>query len=136
MPGIGGPHDHELFDIEFIDVHPHDWFADSVVWSIHHEVFHGFGEGIFGPDVIITREQLITVLCNFAVYSSFDVAPTGELDSFADACDISYWAEYAMQWAVGNGIIGGNDVGLLDPQGTATRAEIAAIITRYLRWCH
>ena len=93
---------------------------------------NGLGNGLFGPDNGITREQIAVLLYNFEVYKGGDVSGV-ENNSYAqmkDAADVSSWAEKAMSWAYEQGIIQGNDLGQLQPKGLATRAQVAAMLMR------
>ncbi len=118
----------------FIDVVADSWYAGAINWAISTGVFNGFEDNTFRPAQDITREQLAVVIYNYAVYQGFGSLATGNLKAFNDESEVSAWAYNAMQWAVGNGIIGGKNDNILDPKGSATRAEIAAIITRFLNY--
>ncbi|MCL2164226.1 MAG: S-layer homology domain-containing protein [Oscillospiraceae bacterium] len=118
----------------FDDVAEGQWYADAVKWAAVNGIVSGYGNDVFAPDDNITREQLATILYNFSIWKGIDVS-VGEntnILSFEDAFDISEWAIPAMQWACGAGIISGKTDGYLDPAGEATRAEVAAIIHRFL----
>ncbi|MBQ9647794.1 MAG: S-layer homology domain-containing protein, partial [Oscillospiraceae bacterium] len=80
-----------------------------------------------------TREQLVVMLYRYAQMKGYDVTGSAMLDGFGDAADVSAWAADAMRWAVGAGLIRGTGEGL-EPQGTATRAQAAAIITRFIQF--
>ncbi len=110
------------------------WFANSVTWAANMGIFNGFDDGTFRPNENVTREQLVAVMCNYARYSGCDMSTTASLSSFSDASSVSSWAVYSMEWAYGNGIIGGKDGNVLDPQGTATRAEVAVILNRFIEY--
>ena len=114
----------------FPDVAPGAWYADAVAWASASGIVTGYGSGLFGPNDPITREQLAVMLCRFAQSQGEDTAPGG-LQDFADAGDVSAFAREAMGWAVSAGLLTGKDGGRLDPQGSATRAEAAAILMRY-----
>ena len=92
----------------------------------------GYG-GRFDPYGRITREQLAAMLHRYAEHAgaSMSVPVPFDLDSFQDRCEISGWAETYMYWAVHNGLIRGADARMLSPTGAATRAEVAAILTRF-----
>lgn len=79
----------------------------------------------------ITREQLAAMLCRYARYSGMDTSAEGRLSKFADGNQVSPWAEEAMAWAVGAGLISGKTADIIDPAGTATRAEGATILMRF-----
>ena len=114
----------------FPDVAPGAWYADAVAWASASGIVTGYGSGLFGPNDPITREQLAVMLCRFAQSQGEDTAPGG-LQDFADAGDVSAFAREAMGWAVSAGRLTGKDGGRLAPQGSATRAEAAAILMRY-----
>ena len=116
----------------FPDVAPGSWYADAVAWASASGIVTGYGSGLFGPNDPITREQLAVMLCRFAQSQGVDTAQGGmALRAFADAGDVSAFAREAMGWAVSAGLLTGKDGGRLDPQGSATRAEAAAILMRY-----
>ena len=93
----------------------------------------GFGDGTFAPNAPVTREQFAAMLYRYAQYSGEAVEMDRSLADFNDADQISTWAKDAMRWAVSSGIITGKPGKRLDPRGTATRAEIAAMLRRYLK---
>lgn len=115
----------------FSDVAVGQWYSDAVSWASANGIVSGYGDGTFGPNDTVTREQLAAILYRFAQTQSEDVTQTGALSSFTDGGDTAQWAQSAMSWAVGNGLISGKGNGVLDPQGTATRAEVAAILARF-----
>ena len=117
----------------FIDVEAGKWYADAITWTAENSIFAGYGKDKFGPDDPITREQLAAIFYRYADYKGYDLTVKGNLDKFKDADKITDYAKTAMQWAVGSGLVKGKSGNLLDPQGTATRAEIAAMLQRLLR---
>ena len=115
----------------FTDVADGQWYTDAVIWAAEQEIVNGYG-GAFQPDGDITREQLAVMLYRYAAYKKLDVTASADgLDAFADGGTVSDWAVDAMAWAVKEGILTGKSGGLLDPQGTATRAEVATILMRF-----
>ncbi len=108
------------------------WFYDAVTWAQQKGIMGGFGGGKFGPDEQVTREQLASIFYRYAQVKGYDVTNIGSLDSFTDRENVSDWAQEAMKWAVSSGIINGGENNLLDPKGTATRAEIAAMLHRFI----
>ncbi|MDO4552081.1 MAG: S-layer homology domain-containing protein [Bacillota bacterium] len=108
------------------------WYADAVNWASQSGVVEGYGDGLFGPDDPVTREQLAVFLYRYAQQQGggFEGAWTFPLDA-PDADDVSDWAYEAMCWMTMNGIIQGRDDETLDPQGQATRAEFAAMLQRF-----
>ena len=116
----------------FTDVEAGKWYADAVTWTAENGIFAGYGKDKFGPDDPITREQLAAIFYRYADYKGYDLTVKGNLDKFKDADKITDYAETAMGWAVGSGLMKGKSGNLLDPQGTATRAEIAAMLHRFI----
>ena len=116
----------------FTDVATGKWYADAITWTAENGIFAGYGKDKFGPDDPITREQLAAIFYRYADYKGYDLTVKGNLDKFKDADKITDYAKTAMQWAVGNGLVKGKSGNLLDPQGTATRAEIAAMLHRFI----
>lgn len=114
--------------IPFTDVEDGQWYTRAIVWAAEQGVVNGVGSDLFAPNDPLTREQIATILYRWA-----KAQPAGNdaLDSFPDAADVSDYAAPAMNWAVENGLINGSD-GKLLPKDSATRAQIAAILVRYL----
>lgn len=104
------------------------WWSDARVWAMEYGVSNGTNmEGK------ITREQLAAMLYRYAKLQGCDVSARGNLNKFTDAAQVSDWATEAVQWAVGEGILGGRTNGTLDPKGLATRAEVAAMLMRFCK---
>ena len=116
----------------FTDVEAGMWYTDAITWTAENGIFAGYSKDKFGPDDPITREQLTAIFYRYADYKGYKLTVTGNLDKFEDADKITDYANTVMQWAVGNGLIKGKAETLLDPQGTATRAEIAAMLHRFI----
>ena len=116
----------------FTDVEAEKWYADAITWTAENGIFAGYGKDKFGPDDPITREQLAAIFYRYADYKGYDLTVKGNLDKFKDADKITDYAKTAMQWAVGSGLVKGKSGNLLDPQGMATRAEIAAMLHRFI----
>ena len=117
----------------FTDVEAGKWYTDAVIWAASENVIEGYGNGLFGTNDPVTREQMVAILYRYAQSRGIDVSvgeDTNILD-YNDALEVSGWAVTAMQWAVGAGVINGKDNGILDPKGTATRAEVAQIVMNY-----
>ncbi len=117
----------------FTDVETGKWYENAVVWCAESGIYKGFGDGSFQPNQEITREQLATILYNYAVYKKYDVSITSSYDKFKDNDKVAKWAQTSMKWAISNKIIGGKSGNVLDPKGKATRAEIAAMINRFIK---
>ena len=117
---------------DFTDVAAGKWFAKAVAWAAANGIVNGYGSGLFGPNDPVTREQLAAILYRYAVYGGMTAVTLEEnLGSFADTAQLSAYAIQAMNWAVGQGLINGSDSNLV-PKAQATRAQVAAIIHRYL----
>ena len=116
----------------FTDVEAGKWYADAITWTAENGIFAGYGKDKFCPDDPITREQLAAIFYRYADYKGYDLTVKGDLDKFKDADKITDYAKTAMQWAVGSGLVKGKSGNLLDSQGTATRAEIAAMLHRFI----
>lgn len=110
--------------MDYSDVKPGDWYGQAVVWADSAGVVAGYGNGKFGPDDSITREQMAVMLWRYAGSPDAD----GSLSSFEDGDQTSDWAQRAMIWAVDQGLITGTGNNLLDPQGLATRAQAATTL--------
>ena len=116
----------------FMDVPVGQWYTDAVIWANDEKIVSGMGEGLFAPNMEITREQMVVMLYNYAKFKGYDVTASADLSAFADTASVSAWAQPAMQWAVAEGYISGMGDSQLAPQGTATRAEIASVIMRFM----
>ena len=117
---------------DFTDVVAGKWFAKAVAWAAANGIVNGYGDSLFGPNDPVTREQLAAILYRYAVYGGMTAVTLEEnLGSFADTAQLSAYAIQAMNWAVGQGLINGSGSNLV-PKAQATRAQVAAIIHRYL----
>ena len=114
----------------FNDVAANDWYATAVNWAAASGITSGTGDGNFSPNTAITREQLAAILMNYAAYKGEDVSNRADLGNYTD--QPSTWAQEAMSWAVAEGLISGVTADTLQPQGAATRAQVAAILQRFL----
>ena len=128
-------------DVSFTDVPDTaetEWYHDAVLWAQQMGVMQGYGDGIFGPADILTREQLVVIVYNYAKLLGLDNivsdVPAGDLSGFADAASVSSWAVDAVQWAVAAGILTDNGSGILDPTGNAARVEIAVMIHNFMNF--
>ena len=117
----------------FTDVKDGQWFAKAVNWAAKEGLVSGYGDGTFGPDDNVTREQLAAILRGYAKYKGGDAAQ-GSLvvNGFRDGESISAWALEAMNWAVNVQLMTGKGGNTLDPQGNATRAEVAQMLMNFL----
>lgn len=116
----------------FGDVADDIWYANAVIWAAENNIVSGISEGIFAPDDEITREQLAAILARYAKYSGKDTSYTKELDVFTDCGDISEYALEPLGWAYAMGIISGKSETEICPRDTATRAETAAMLMRFI----
>lgn len=123
----GGP---EAEDAGFSDVSADAWYADAVNWAASVGVVAGYGDA-FGANDAITREQLAAILCNYAAYKGEDVSSGAALDGYSDAASVSDWAGESVEWAVAEGLLSGVTNDELAPQGSATRAQVAAMLERF-----
>ena len=118
--------------IPFADVDMGAYYASAVSWAKQVGIVNGVSETEFAPDANITREQIAAIMMRYAVYKGMDAITLEENLHFADANEISEYAVSSMNWAVGSGLINGKSESLLAPKDNATRAEVAAILHRYL----
>ena len=114
----------------FTDVSGSDWYATAVNWAASEGIVGGFGDNTFQPNSPITREQMASILYRYAEYKGLDVSARTDLSHYSD--QPSAWAEDVMQWAVAEGLLTGVTDEQLQPQGQATRAQVAAIMQRFL----
>lgn len=108
-----------------------DWAVKAITWAEQTGVVAGIGDGLFDPTANVTREEFAQMMYNYASYKEYDLTLEGDLSQFEDASAISSWAETAMSWANGSGLINGHDDGTIDPQGTTTRAQAASILMNF-----
>ena len=119
-------------EMKFPDVKASDYYYEAVKWAEKTGVVHGYDTGKFGPNNNISREQLATILNNYAKYKKKDTSASTDLNRFTDNGRISSYAREAVSWAVAKKVMSGKDNGTrVDPSGRATRAEAAAMIQNY-----
>ena len=117
----------------FTDVANTEYYAKAVAWAEKNGIVNGYGEGKFGPNDVITREQLAAIMYRYSNYKKYNTS-VGEDTNILSYNDISELSEYAvssMQWACGAGLVNGIGDGKLAPKGNATRAQLATILMRY-----
>jgi len=119
--------------IPFADVDMGSWYANAVVWVKQNGIVNGVNDTEFAPDTNITREQIAAIMFRYAQYRGMDAVTLEENLHFTDADEISEYAVSAMNWAVGTGLINGKSATTLNPKDNATRAEIAAILQRFIK---
>lgn len=118
----------------FSDIASGMWYTDAITWASSKSIVNGYSNGTFGVNDSVTREQLAAILYRYAVSTGVQgelTSASGAADGFADSARISIYAKTAVDWAVENGLINGKGNNKLDPRGTATRAELAAILMRF-----
>ena len=117
-------------DAGFADVNASDWYATAVNWAAANGIVNGISDDTFAPNAPITREQLAAMLMNYAQWKGQDTSARADLSGYTDTP--STWASEAVQWAVAEGLLAGVTDDQLQPQGNATRAQVAAILQRFL----
>ena len=118
----------------FTDVDANAYYADAVAWAAESGVVNGIGGNKFDPEGNVTREQIAAILFRYAAFKGVDTAARADLTAFPDAEKTSAYAHDALSWAVAAALVKGTKEGstiYLDPQGSATRAQVAAILSRY-----
>ena len=121
------------YSTKFPDVADEQFYTKPILWASKVGVANGYANGNFGPGDNINREQMATMMYNYAKNEGYDISSKKSLEQFSDGQYVSTYAKNAMEWAVANGIITGKDSGTrLDPQGLANRGECAAILLRFL----
>lgn len=119
----------------FVDVPDGAWYTDAVTWAAENGVVSGIGGSRFDPSGFVTREQTAEILYNYAHSKGYDVSACADLTAFPDAGSVSGWAEEALSWANAAGLINGtvrDGQTILDPQGSASRAQVAMILMNYV----
>ena len=116
----------------FTDVTAGKYYTEAIIWASENEIVNGYGDGRFGPDNNITREQVAAILYRYAQFKEYDVSAEATLEEFNDAGQISVYALTAMKWANAEGLITGRNATTLAPKGFTTRAETATMLIRFL----
>lgn len=117
----------------FDDVPGDQWYSDAVSWAAANGIVDGYGDGRFGPDDPITREQMAVILFRYCGFKGYDTGKSADISRYDDAGNVSSWAREAMCWANGTGLITGMTESTLAPQETATRAQVATILMRFIK---
>ena len=120
------------YTVTFEDVAADQWYTEAISWAASEEIVLGNGDGTFGTDDPITREQLAAILYRYAASKGYDVTTKGDPSSFTDASEISDWAYKAMQWAFGTELMQGNGDGTINPTGSTRRCEFATMAMRFI----
>ena len=124
----------EIFGYPFQDVDANAYYATAVYWARLNGITDGYGDNTFGPDKPITREQMAVMLYRYAQHKGYDTTQGGmAIREYADYGQISAYALEAMDWANATGIVSGTSESILSPQGQATRAQAAAMLTRFCK---
>lgn len=125
-----------VYTNKFPDVATGQWYTDAILWANEIGVVTGYSNtGLFGTGDQINREQMAVMMYRYAQYKGYDTSASADFSKFNDAVYVNDFAKDAMSWAVGTGIITGKDNETrLDPQGSATRAECATIIMRFMEY--
>ena len=118
-------------DSTFTDVTSGHWAVDAITWAAQNDIVAGIGGGLYDPDSNVTREQFAVMLYKYARFKGYDLTATGDLTQFPDAGSISSWAETALSWANGKGLINGHENGTIDPKGRTIRAQAASIMANF-----
>lgn len=119
----------------YTDVKDDAWYSDAIVWASKKGLAEGYGNNLFGPNDVMTREQIATFFYRYAQYEKLNTKRTSELDAFADADKVSFWAVDGLEWAVGSTLFRGTVTAeglVLDPRGETDRSQTAALLHR---WC-
>lgn len=114
----------------FTDVTDGSWYEDGVAWASEHGIIQGYNSNVFGPNDNVTREQMALMIYRYADYQGMDTTGRAGLTRFTDGAQTSEWAKDALEWALSNGLINGKGNGVLDPTGSASRAEVATVLQR------
>ncbi len=117
----------------FSDVAKGEWYYDAVVWASKNGIVNGRGDGSFGTDENVTREEAATILYRYAQFKKLDVSKTEELSKYGDASSVSSWAQNAVKWANAVGFIKGTTAVTLSPNGSMTRAQAATVFMRFCK---
>ena len=117
----------------FSDVAADAWYATAVAWVTANNIMNGYGNDLFGPGDNITRQQMAVVLFRYAQFKGYDISARADLSAYTDTGQIAEWALVSMQWANSAGFIAGITETTLNPEGNATRAQIATILMRFIK---
>ena len=115
----------------FSDVPAGQWYTEAVAWAAANSIVNGVSDTTFAPNDPVTREQMAAILYRYAQYKGYDVTASGDLSGYTDAGAIRPYAEAAMAWANGTGLITGVSDTTLQPRGNSTRAQVATILMRF-----
>ena len=116
----------------FIDVPDDQYYTNAIIWAVEANLVNGYGNGRFGPDDDITREQLVTILFKYATMVGIDTSNRTDISQYTDSGSVSDWALEAMSWAIAEGLVQGRSDMMIDPESTATRAEAATLFMEFI----
>lgn len=128
---MAGRPDTNEYENSFTDVQGGRWYYDAVRWAAANGIVSGFGDGTFRPSYNITREQMAAMLFRYARFMNFEM-PRIRTGSFYDDIYVSRWARASVNAMFEAGVISGRPGNVFDPQGEATRAEVAALLKNFL----
>lgn len=121
------------YENPFSDVKSDSPYHDAILWGYHNRIANGYADGTFSPNSTLKREHLAVFLLRYANFMGYDTNKYGDISKFSDAGLVTDYADEALCWAIGNGIINGTSETTLGPQNGATRAQVATMITRFVR---
>lgn len=121
----------EIWGYPFQDVDADAYYATAVYWARMSGIVAGYSDEVFGPNDIITREQMATILYRYAQYKGYDTTAKADLNKYTDAVQVGSYAADAIRWANAEGLVNGTSATTLTPKGSATRAQVAVILTRF-----
>ncbi len=116
----------------FTDVASGAWYEDAVIWAYQNKIVFGTSKTEFDPYEPISRQQAVAILMRYAAYCGFDVSASADISGYADADQVSPFAQNAVRWAVGEKLLAGRTGNVLDPKGSITRGEMTAVFVRYM----
>lgn len=109
-----------------------DWYRAAINWAADNAIVKGYGNGCYGPDDLVTREQMVAILQRYCEYKGISTPETADLSVYTDGSKVSKWAAESVRWAVGAGLITGRSETILAPGSTAKRAEFALVLQRFM----
>lgn len=118
-------------DLAYTDVKADFWYTDAIIWGTEAGIINGYGDGIFRPDGLVTRQEMAKMMYCYAEYKGMDMTASAGFDSFNDGDQVASWAAPYMSWVVGSELMKGDSNGNLNPAGNATRAEAATVMMRF-----
>lgn len=132
LGNVSGTHGDSSYISPFTDVNTSDWFYPYVGWAVDHGIATGMGDGTFAPNQSISREQLAVMLLKYILFLEVEIPSLQQTDAFSDHDAISEWAVDAVYYMQSRGLITGKEGKMFDPQGQATRAEVATVLMNFM----